>query len=112
MADVDIDPFGEHESRTDEPADEDIPPVGGVYGVTRAQVHVDSGERVGEGLSINQRLTKIFLTVCTKRYLSIIPEPLMKSIMIALCVTKIGFTLKARKMIMIHLPKKNGALTL
>ena len=25
MADVDIDPFGEHESRTDEPADEHIP---------------------------------------------------------------------------------------
>ena len=34
MADVDIDPFGEHESRTDEPTDEHIPldlvtPVGG-----------------------------------------------------------------------------------
>ena len=25
MADVDIDPFGEHESRTDEPMDEHIP---------------------------------------------------------------------------------------
>ena len=25
MADVDIDPFGEHESRTDEPTDEHIP---------------------------------------------------------------------------------------
>ena len=31
MADVDIDPFGEHESRTEEPTDEHIPlsPVGG-----------------------------------------------------------------------------------
>ena len=31
MADVDIDPFGEHESRTDEPTDEKISltPVGG-----------------------------------------------------------------------------------
>ena len=34
MADVDVDPFGEHESRTDEPTDENIPldpvtPVGG-----------------------------------------------------------------------------------
>ena len=34
MADADIDPFGEHESRTDEPTDENIPldpvtPVGG-----------------------------------------------------------------------------------
>ena len=34
MADIDIDPFGEHESRTEEPADENIPldlltPVGG-----------------------------------------------------------------------------------
>ena len=25
MADVDIDPFGEHESRTEEPTDENIP---------------------------------------------------------------------------------------
>ena len=25
MADIDIDPFGEHESRTDEPTDEHIP---------------------------------------------------------------------------------------
>ena len=25
MADIDIDPFGEHESRTDEPTDENIP---------------------------------------------------------------------------------------
>ena len=31
MADVDIDPSGEHESRTEEPTDENIPltPVGG-----------------------------------------------------------------------------------
>ena len=31
MADVDIDPFGEHETRTEEPTDENIPltPVGG-----------------------------------------------------------------------------------
>ena len=31
MADIDIDPFGEHESRTEEPTDENIPliPVGG-----------------------------------------------------------------------------------
>ena len=31
MADVDIDPFGEHESRPEEPTDENIPftPVGG-----------------------------------------------------------------------------------
>ena len=26
MADVDIDPFGEHESRPEEPTDENIPP--------------------------------------------------------------------------------------
>ena len=33
MTDVDIDPFGEHESRTEEPTDEHISltPVGGVY---------------------------------------------------------------------------------
>ena len=31
MADIDIDPFGEHESRTEEPTDENFPltPVGG-----------------------------------------------------------------------------------
>ena len=31
MADIDIDPFGEHESRPEEPTDENIPltPVGG-----------------------------------------------------------------------------------
>ena len=27
MADIDIDPFGEHESRTEEPTDENIPPT-------------------------------------------------------------------------------------
>ena len=37
MADVDIDPFGEHdrtESRTDEPTDEHIPLISGVGGST------------------------------------------------------------------------------
>ena len=47
MADVDIDPFGEHESRTDEPKDEHIPltPRGGGLFVTQAQVNVTSGEQ-------------------------------------------------------------------
>ena len=41
MADVDIDPFGEHESRTEEPTDENIPPdpvtpVGGGWARGRA----------------------------------------------------------------------------
>ena len=33
MSDIDIDPFGEHESRTDEPMDEHIPltPRGGSF---------------------------------------------------------------------------------
>ena len=46
MADVDIDPFGEHESRTEEPTDEYIPltPKGGSF-VTQAQVHSASGEQ-------------------------------------------------------------------
>ena len=43
MADVDYDPFGEHESRTDEPADEGTPL--NQLGVTRAQVHAESGEK-------------------------------------------------------------------
>ena len=47
MADVDIDPFWEHESRTEEPMDEHIPltPVGGGSFVTRAQVHAASGKQ-------------------------------------------------------------------
>ena len=47
MADINIDPFGEHESRTEEPPDEHIPldPVGGGSFVTRAQVHSTSGEQ-------------------------------------------------------------------
>ena len=47
MADIDFDPFGEHESRTEEPPDEHIPldPVGGGSFVTRAQVHSTSGEQ-------------------------------------------------------------------
>ena len=49
MADVDIDPFEEHdrtESRTDEPTDKHIPitPREGSF-VTRAQVHVASGKQ-------------------------------------------------------------------
>ena len=46
MADVDIDPFGEHESRPEEPTDENIPltPVGGGSFVTRAHVHSASGK--------------------------------------------------------------------
>ena len=45
MADVDTDPFGEHD-RTEEPTDENIPltPKGGSF-VTRAQVHSASGEQ-------------------------------------------------------------------
>ena len=47
MADVDIDPFGEHESRPEEPTDENIPltPVGGGSFVTQTQVHSASGEQ-------------------------------------------------------------------
>ena len=47
MADVDIDPFGEYESRTEERTDEHIPldlVVGGSF-VTQAQVHSASGEQ-------------------------------------------------------------------
>ena len=46
MADVDIDPFGEHKSRTEEPMDENIPltPKGGSF-VTQAQVHSASGKQ-------------------------------------------------------------------
>ena len=55
MADVDIDPFGEHGSRTEEPIDEHIPLTprdlkgallcrGGSF-ITRAQVHAASGEQ-------------------------------------------------------------------
>ena len=46
MADIDIDPFGEHESRTEEPMNVNIllTPKGGSY-VTRAQVHSVSGEQ-------------------------------------------------------------------
>ena len=47
MADVDINPFGDHESRTEEPTGEDIPldQLGGMNVVTHAQVHVASGEQ-------------------------------------------------------------------
>ena len=51
MADIDIDPFGEHESRTDEPPDENIPldpvtPVGGrsTWEPTREQETSFGGE--------------------------------------------------------------------
>ena len=45
MADIDIDPFGEHD-RTESRTDENIPltPRGGSF-VTRAQVHSESGEQ-------------------------------------------------------------------
>ena len=45
MADIGIDPFGEHD-RTEEPTDENIPltPRGGSF-VTRVQVHLASDER-------------------------------------------------------------------
>ena len=43
MADIDIDPFGEHESRPEEPTDEHIPltPVGGgsTWDPRRSQAH-------------------------------------------------------------------------
>ena len=46
MADIYIDPFGEHD-RTEEPTDDSIPltPVGGGSFVTRAQVHSTSCEQ-------------------------------------------------------------------
>ena len=41
MADVDIDPFGEHESRPEEPTDENIPldPVGGGWARVAQRPH-------------------------------------------------------------------------
>ena len=45
MADIDIDPLGEHESRTEEPTNEHNPPVRGGLFVTLAQVHTASGEQ-------------------------------------------------------------------
>ena len=46
MADIDIDPFGEHDT-TEEPTEENIPltPVGGGSFVTQAQVHSASGQQ-------------------------------------------------------------------
>ena len=48
MADIDIDPFGEHESRTDEPTDERIPldpvtPGRSTWEPDRAQVNYCRG---------------------------------------------------------------------
>ena len=67
MADIDIDPIGEHESRPDEPTGESIPltPVGGgAVVVTQAQVHAASEEQetlFGEKLTLEQGFTNTFV---------------------------------------------------
>ena len=56
MADVDIDPFGEHESRPEEPTDEHIPltPVGGVQ-TWELECEQETSFR-GESHQTNERL--------------------------------------------------------
>ena len=76
MEEVDSDPFGEHESRTEEPTDEHIPldPVGGGSFVTQAQVDSASdeqetsfgGEIHGSVLHKEYLVGEIYELKCTK----------------------------------------------
>ena len=68
MADVDIDPFGEHESRTDEPPDEHIPLDPVTPG--RSTWEPDRGEQETsfKGESQRTKLMKIMLKIYIKGY--------------------------------------------
>ena len=63
MADVDIDPFGEHESRTDEPTDENIPldPVTQVGGKLTWEPTREQETSIGERESQRTKLMKDYV---------------------------------------------------
>ena len=74
MADVDIDPFGEHESRPEEPMDEHIPltPAGGrsTWEPTREQETLFGGRE-----SQRTKLMKIMLKIYLKSYQKTMVKP-------------------------------------
>ena len=83
MADVDIDPFGEHQLRTDEPTGENIPltPVGGsTWEPEREQETSFRGET-------NQR--KIMLKICIKIYQKKLAKP-HKNLILIISNSKMG----------------------
>ena len=75
MANVDIDPFGEHESRTDEPTDKHISltPVGG----GRSTWEPDRGEQETSfrGESQRTKLMKDYVKDLYKRYQKTLVKP-------------------------------------
>ena len=102
MTDVDIDPLGDHKSRTEEPTGEDIP----LNPVVERQV---GDQNVYKKHHLEKKLKKggspiLMSTVCTSSYLGIISESLMQPIPIDLNVKVCGFTSKAGRMI--HSPMR------
>ena len=97
MADVDIDPFGNHHKTYSHPDDTgekflflQSPPEDLLRNQNMSKKrHLEEGELKKEGSPI------LMLTVCTKSYLSIIAEPLMQSITITLNARVGSFTSKA-----------------
>ena len=76
MADVDIDPFGEHESRTDEPTDEHIP-LDPVTPGRSSTWEPDRGEQETSfgGESQRNKLMKDYVRDLYKRYQKTLVKP-------------------------------------
>ena len=83
MADVDIDPFGEHESRPEEPTEEHIP-LTQVEEDQLGNQHVNRKHHLEENLLklLNMKPWKVLLKVCIKGYLEATMNPREQSIFI------------------------------
>ena len=94
MVDIEISPFGEHESRPDEPTGENVPltPVGGgsTWEPEREQETSFRGGRTQEGKLTDSCVDSLYM-----EYLSIIAEHLMEPIMITLDMKAGSFTSEA-----------------
>ena len=83
MENIDTDPFGEHESRPEEPTDENIPLtlVGG--GSTWEPEHEQETSFEGKSLeTLSIKPWKVLLKVCIKGYLEVMMNPWEQSIFI------------------------------
>ena len=75
MADVDIDPFGEHEMRPEEPTDEHIPLDLGTPGRSSTWEPEHEQETSFKGESQRTKLMKIMLKIYIKSYQKTLVKP-------------------------------------
>ena len=100
MRDIDIDLFEDHDKPNDHPdTGKNIPPTlftpgRAMRGLTWEPAH-EQETTLGRGKTQNAGSPNFMLTVCTRSYLSILAEPLVKPIRITLDIKASNCTSKA-----------------